>query len=211
MSVAPLLSRSTSAGVGGWTLRTTSALARTSASRWAPWSTYAPSRKPAAAPAPRWTVTSAPALAILGTRSGTSATRRSPDAVSFGTATITGPRSSAGASHRALHEILDPRLDPREEARHHRAHAHPRVALHVARVDQGAGRPAGPDDLADRAVDGLLDVGMGHVADVAHRGRQVARRHEEDVDMVDLDDLVELADGADVLDQDDEQALVVGD
>ncbi len=51
---------------------------------------------------------------------------------------------------------------------------------------------------------------MSRVTDLAHRGRQVARRHEEDVDMVDLEDLIELPHRGDVLDQDDQQTLVVG-
>jgi hypothetical protein len=38
----------------------------------------------------------------------------------------------------------------------------------------------------------LLDVGMAHVADVAHRGGQVVGRHE-DVDVAHLEDLVEIA------------------
>src|SRR5215813_1981 len=123
----------------------------------------------------------------------------------------TGTEASAASTRRrAVDQLLGARLDPRKEARHHHAHAEPCVALDVAEVDQGAGHTAGLDDLLDRAVDRLLDVRVPHVADLAHRGRQVTRRHEEAVDLVDLEDLVERAHGDDVFDQDDEKALVVG-
>src|SRR4029453_8791096 len=88
MSTAPGLSRSVSASEGGWTLSVTSAFARTSGSRRAPWSVYDASAKPAASPAPGSITTSTPAFAIRGTRSGTSATRFSPETVSLGTPTI---------------------------------------------------------------------------------------------------------------------------
>src|SRR5262249_54189118 len=84
----------------------------------------------------------------------------------------TGVTSAAGSGGRALDQLLGARLDPRKEARHHDAHAQARVALDVADVDQGAGHAAGLDDLLDGAVDGLLDLGMPYVADLAHRGGQ---------------------------------------
>src|SRR6267142_1167314 len=120
------------------------------------------------------------------------------------------PASAPSTRCRALDQLLGARLDPREEARHHHTHAESRVALDVGDVDQRAGHPARLDDPLDRAVDGLLHLRVPHVTDLAHRGRQVARRHEEAVDVVDLEDLVEAADGDDVLDQDDQEALVVG-
>src|SRR5215831_15981648 len=99
-------------------------------------------------------------------------------------AVCTVAMSAAGSGRRALDQLLGARLDPRKEARHHDAHAQARVALDVAEVDQGAGHAAGLDDLLDGTVDSLLDLGMPHVADLAHRGGQVARRHEEAVDVV---------------------------
>src|SRR2546426_1064245 len=119
-------------------------------------------------------------------------------------------RSAAGACRGALDQLLRSGLEEGEEAGHRHPHAHPRVALDVARVDQRAGHAARLDDLLDRSVDRLLHLGLARVSDVAHGRRQVAGRHEEDVDVVDLDDLGEVADGDDVLDQGDQQALVVG-
>src|SRR5258708_21450102 len=56
------------------------------------------SKNPAAAPAPDCTTTSRPALVSFGTSSGTSATRRSHGADSFGTLTIICACESKGRS-----------------------------------------------------------------------------------------------------------------
>src|SRR6266545_1048734 len=115
-----------------------------------------------------------------------------------------------GARGGALDQFLHAGLDPGKEAGHHYPHAHPRIPLDVAGVDERAGHAASLGDLLDRAVDRLLDLRVSHVPDLAHRGRQVARGHKEDVDVVDLDDLIEVADADNVLDQHDQKALVVG-
>src|SRR4026209_2101290 len=97
--------------------------------------------------------------------------------------------SGARSRRRAVHQILGAGLDPREEAGHDAADAAPRAALGAGGGEPRPGGAAGPDDLLDRAVDRLLDLRVTHVADLAHRGRQVAGRHEEDVDVVDLEDV----------------------
>src|SRR5438094_1876591 len=184
-----------------------------------------PSSVVAIGPSAVWTVV----ISISSYRVHTSSTGLSPSTAASTTDSIAGSLrrrpavsragsrsarvsalSASSARRRALDQLLGARLDPREEARHHHTHAQARVALDVADVDERAGHAAGLDDLLDRAVDGLLDFRVPHIADLAHRGRQVAGRHEEAVDVVDLEDLVEAAHGHDVLDQDDHEALVVG-
>src|SRR5438045_8565341 len=103
-------------------------------------------------------------------------------------------RSALRARRGARDEIARAALDPGKEDAEHHAHAQPRVALDIVESDERAGHPAGLNDLGDRAVDRALYVGVADVADVAHRRGQVARRHEEDVDVVDLEDLVETRD-----------------
>ena len=98
---APLRSRAASSAVGFCTLTTTSASQAVSASV-APASSYAASSNDAALPAPRSTTTSCPASTSLATTSGTSATRRSPGAVSFGTPILTRRNSmQSGGARRA--------------------------------------------------------------------------------------------------------------
>src|SRR5437870_4720790 len=118
--------------------------------------------------------------------------------------------SAPGGRRGALDQVLRAGLNPGEEAGQHDAHPQPGIALHVGGGDQRPGHAAGLDDLRQRPVDRLLDLRVSQVADLAHRGRQVARRHEEDINVVDLHDLVEVANRDDVLDQGDQQALVVG-
>src|SRR5262245_47429892 len=113
------------------------------------------------------------------------------------------PRSGARLRG-AIHEVPGARLDPREEARHETADAQLRVALDVAGRDQRAGRSAGPHDLRDRLVDRALNVGMAQLSDVAHGRREIARRDEEHVDVVHLQDVIEVADRGDVLQEDDQ-------
>src|SRR5215467_10996829 len=115
-----------------------------------------------------------------------------------------------GRGGRAVHQVLGARLDPGEEARHEGAHTHLRVALYVGEGDQGARHAPGLHDLADRLVDGALDVGMAEIADVSHGGGEIARSHEEGVDVVDAQNFVQVLDGHDVLEEHDEEALVVG-
>src|SRR5262249_39558183 len=116
---------------------------------------------------------------------------------------------SAARLRGAIHQVVGAGLDPREEACHETADAQLRVALDVAGRDQRTGRSAGLDDLRDRVIDRPLYLGMTELADVTHRGREIARRDEEHVDVVDLQDLIEIADRDDVLEQDDQQALLV--
>jgi len=88
MTSVPGVSWATSSGPGLSTHATHSvsatALASTSS---APASEYSASRNPAVSPAPRSTRISNPEAASFEAVSGTSATRRSPGAVSFGTET----------------------------------------------------------------------------------------------------------------------------
>ena len=51
---------------------------------------------------------------------------------------------------------------------------------------------------------------MADVADVAHRCREVRRRHEEHPDALDFEDLIEVSPSLDVLDERDQQGFVVG-
>ena len=51
---------------------------------------------------------------------------------------------------------------------------------------------------------------MRGLTQMAHALRQVARRHEEDVDVVHGQDIRQVVDGDDVLDEDDDEGLVVG-
>ncbi len=90
--IEPSGSRSTSSAEGFCTFTTPSASAKSSPSPTicAPASRYSASEKAAASPAPCSTATSNPPAASFLTISGTSATRRSPGAISFGTATLTG-------------------------------------------------------------------------------------------------------------------------
>src|SRR5438876_10924443 len=118
--------------------------------------------------------------------------------------------SAPGARRGPLDQVLRAGLNPREEARQHDAHTQPGVALDVGGGDQRAGHAASLDDLRQRPVDRPLDLGVFQVPDLAHRRRQVARSHEEDVDVIDRQDRIEVADGGDVLDQDDQHVLVVG-
>src|SRR5215813_11543835 len=121
-----------------------------------------------------------------------------------------GSPSALGRGGRTVHQVLGARLDPRKEARHEGTHAHLRVALYVGEGDQRPRHAAGLHDLGDRVVDGALDVGMAEVADVPHGGGEIARGHEESVDVVDAQDLVQVLDGHDVLEEHDEETLVVG-
>ena len=91
MSTVPGASSATSSAVGLPTRTTASAPARSSlrATTSAPAASYSASGKPACAPAPCSTPIAKPAPTSRPTESGTSATRRSPAAVSFGTATLT--------------------------------------------------------------------------------------------------------------------------
>src|SRR5262245_11696496 len=86
----PAVRASASAGLGAPTRRTPSApSSRASRSTTVvPASMYASSRQPAAAPAPRSTATSKPAETSRPAVSGTSATLRSPSALSRGTTTL---------------------------------------------------------------------------------------------------------------------------
>ena len=101
--IEPSASRSTSSADGFCTFTTPSASAKSSSrlTTPAPASRYSESEKLAASPAPCSTATSNPPAASFSTISGTSATRRSPTAVSFGTATLTGGGILRGALERA--------------------------------------------------------------------------------------------------------------
>ena len=92
------------------------------------------------------------------------------------------------------------------------AHAQLHVAGGVAvGRQQGAGVASGGDDALERLVDGLLHLGVAGLADQAHRGGEIGRRHVEHVDVVDLEDRIEVLDRLDVLDQRDQRGVVVGD
>ena len=64
-----------------------------------------------------------------------------------------------------------------------------------------AGGAAGGVDAGEGVVDGLLDLGVVYIADVAHSGGQVVGGDEEDIDVVDGEDLVEVFNGDDVFDE----------
>src|SRR5215831_19175334 len=117
---------------------------------------------------------------------------------------LVGSPLPLGRGGRAVHQVFGARLDPGEEARHEGAHAHFRVALHVPKGDQGARYAPGLHDLGDGVVDGALDVGMAEIADVPHGSGEITRSHEEGVDVVDAQDLVQVLDGHDVLEEHDE-------
>src|SRR4051794_23353721 len=87
----PRFRRPTSSAVGGVTLRTTSA-AQMSSPTFAPASVYSSSPCDAPSPASGSTTTSISLAVSALTTSGTSATRRSPSAVSFGTPIFIGGR-----------------------------------------------------------------------------------------------------------------------
>src|SRR3954454_22722804 len=76
----------------------------------APASVYSESGSSAGSPAPASTVTSWPAPVSLRTTSGTSATRRSPSAVSLGTPILIGRRGNLSAARPWV--SLDPRDRP---------------------------------------------------------------------------------------------------
>src|SRR5579875_258522 len=104
ISTAPLRRQAISSWLGGATLSTTSQPRASAAlaTRRAPACSNCSSPISAPAPAPRSTSTSCESPASLRTTSGTSATRRSPGAVSFGTPIFIGRRSLAvGESARA--------------------------------------------------------------------------------------------------------------
>src|SRR2546430_13251250 len=99
ISTAPALRRPTSSGVGGCTLSTASLPRAVAASvTLAPTSMYAASLKKAEVPAPASIETCRPALTSPRAASGTSATRRSPARLSFGTPIFIMPAGLYGLS-----------------------------------------------------------------------------------------------------------------
>src|SRR2546421_406181 len=95
ITTTPLCSAATWSGDGRTALTTISASSALSTSC-APAPSYSASRKDAVAPALRSTSSSRPAAVSFATESGTSATRRSPAAVSRGMPTLTARNSKAG-------------------------------------------------------------------------------------------------------------------
>ena len=88
-----------------------------------------------------------------------------------------------------------------------------RAALAVAadrrRRRQDAGDTAGRDDAGHGVVDRRLDLRVVHLPGEPHRLGEVAGRHEEDVHVLDLQDVVEVGERLDLLQHDHDHGLLV--
>src|SRR5438094_8336412 len=177
----------TSASVGAWTSRTTSAPLKSSpasAAIFAPASSYARSEKVALAPAPAWTQTSSPAWTSLPAVSGTRATRRSPGSVSLGTATFTPRECTVSWEPEAENWLLWARTPGHDAYWHYRDSFFSAIVPPAGRltleVRSGEGRVA--RDLAER---GHRVVGIDtsptlvrHAAEADDRGRYLVAAAE---------------------------------
>ena len=107
-------------------------------------------------------------------------------------------------------ESLPARSDPGRPTRQKKANAQIDVMRRVRITRKPARIPASRDNLRKRTFNRLHNLGMVYAAQMPHRLRQVARRNEENIYMVDSEDLSQVIDRNDILDQHNHQRLVVG-